>query len=270
MKQWYNRTMDTTPLIESRIVADPAVISDFVSHLPDLGENEVYFLSLSARNKYLNNDEREFFSLGQTEMFSRQIAIDRDGIALALNRMKGDLESKRTRNGKEIPNRSLVVYMNIHAMSTLKAYGTFVAEMNRHQIEVIHSLLNGNTPNLTAFLRMNTRLMNHIQKATGTKVYLDIDIDAPKDLARSICESIQEPLLYRGIPHLVINSRGGYHVLVKTAELKIHKDFQLFKVIETLNNEAGKNGGEVVFNNNAMVPMPGTYQAGHLVTFEAY
>jgi hypothetical protein len=215
--------MDTTNLIESRVLADPAIISDFVSHLPDLGDNELYFLSLSARNKYLNEQEREHFSLGRTEMFSRQIAMDRDGIALALNRMKGDLESKRTRNGREIPNRSLVVYMNIHAMSTLKAYGTFVEEMNRHQTETIHALLNGNTPNLTAFLRMQTRLMNHIQKATGSKKFVDLDIDAPQMTANDIRNVISGKLRDNGVKHLVIRSRGGYHIMVETVDLKASK-----------------------------------------------
>lgn len=262
--------MDTTNLIESRVVADPAIISDFVSHLPDLGDNELYFLSLSARNKYLSEAEREHFSLGRTEMFSRQIAMDRDGIALALNRMKGDLESKRTRNGREIPNRSLVVYMNIHAMSSLKAYSTFVEEMNRHQTETLHALLNGNTPNLTAFLRMQTRLMNHIQKATGSKKFVDIDIDAPQITANDIRDVISGQLQENGIKHLVIRSRGGYHIMVETADLKKAKGFQLHQFIIEQNKRAEGEGGEVCFNTNAMVPMPGTYQAGHLVTFEAY
>lgn len=262
--------MDTTKLIESRFVAEPHIISAFVGFLPDLKDNEVYFLSLSARNKYLSGEERDFYSLGRTEMFSRQIALDRDGVAIALNRMKGDLESRRTRNGKEIPNRSLVVYMNIHAMSTLKAYAAFTEEMNRHQTETLHALLNGGVPNLTAFLRMQTRLMNHIQKATGTKQYLDIDIDAPRDLADEIRLTIHDQLLDYSIKHLVIRTRSGYHIMVNTADLKKHKGFALHKYVNDLHVQAEANGGEVTFNSNAMVPMPGTYQAGHLVTFEAY
>jgi len=262
--------MDTTNLIESRVVVDPAMISDFVSHLPDLGDDELYFLSLSARNKYLTDSEREHFSMGQTEMFSRQIAMDRDGIALALNRMKGDLESKRTRNGREIPNRALVVYMNIHAMSSLKAYSTFVEEMNRHQTETIHALLNGNTPNLTAFLRMQTRLMNHIQRATGSKKFVDLDIDAPQMTANDIRDVISGELQENSIKHLVIRSRGGYHIMVETADLKKAKGFQLHQFVQEQNKVAEAEDGEVCFNTNAMVPLPGTYQAGHLVTFEAY
>lgn len=261
--------MDTTNLIESRVIADPETISRFVSHLPDLGENELYFLSLSARNKYLSEDDRERYSLGRTEMFSRQIAMDRDGIALALNRMAGDLVCKRTRSGLEIPNRSLVVYMNIHAMSSLKAYSTFVEEMNRHQSETIHALLNGNTPNLSAFLRMQTRLMNHIQRAVGTKKYVDIDVDAPQMTANDIRDVISGELQHNAIGHLVIRSRGGYHIMVNTADLK-DANFQLHRFVQEQNKLAEKEDGEVCFNSNAMVPMPGTYQAGHLVTLEVY
>lgn len=267
--------MDTTNLIQRQptypsIIGDANMTSDFLSWLPDLDMDQVYFASLSARNKYLSDYEREKFDLGRTEMFSRHIAYDRDDVADTLNRMYGDLHGRRTRNGSPIPHKCLVVYINIHAMSTIKAYNNFVEEMNRHQAESINALMNDNTPNMTGFTTMPTRLMNHIQKATGTKKYLDVDIDAPKWLADSILEHIQESLFGHGISHLVISTQGGYHVMVETAKLKDHKDFQLHDLVRALNNDAEEEGGEVCFNTNAMVPLPGTYQAGHLVTFEAY
>jgi hypothetical protein len=57
--------------------------------------------------------------------------------------------------------------------------------------------------------------------------------------------------------------------MVETVDLKASK-LQLHKFVQEQNELAEAEGGEVCFNNNAMVPMPGTYQAGHLVTFEAY
>ncbi len=51
---------------------------DFI--LPDLLPNEVYFVSLSARNKYLTTEERYDLSLGRTEMFERRIIKKKNGI----------------------------------------------------------------------------------------------------------------------------------------------------------------------------------------------
>ena len=46
----------------------------FFDHcVPSLKKDEVFFCSLSARNKYLTEEERETLGLGRTEMMSKTI-----------------------------------------------------------------------------------------------------------------------------------------------------------------------------------------------------
>ena len=235
----------------------------FVNILPDLIRDEVYFLSLSARNKYLTDEERVEFDLGRTEMFSRQIAFDKEGISLAMDRMRADLDVRRTRNGSLIPEKCLVVYMNIHPSSTVKAYRGFSGQMDRHYEEAFMGTLNGSTASdmWIPFRRMSTNLMNHIQKSASRKLMVDIDIDG-EDMEESLRlrNEIAIFLVKHDVPSTTIQTQGGYHVLVETSYLGKH--VQLFKMISELDKETT---GEVKFNSNAMVPMPGTLQAGNPV-----
>ena len=108
--------------------------------------------------------------------------------------------------------------------------------------------------------------MNHVQKATGSKKYIDVDIDASRNVAKQMGEAIGAEMRHQGVSGLAIETQGGYHIMVERDTM--HKGFELYKMIQDFNTEAVELGGEVCFNTNAMVPLPGTFQAGHLVTFK--
>ena len=248
------------------LIVDRKEFLKFREFMPELERDEVYFLSLSARNKYLNDLERQEFDLGRTEMFSRQIAFDKEGIELALNKMCADLKVRKTRNGSKIPEKCLVVYVNVHPSSTVKAYRRFSEQMDRHYEEAFLGVLNGSqaTDMWIPFRRMNTSLMNHIQKSFSRKLMVDIDIDG-EDMVESskLVNEVELFLGSHGIPRMVIKTQGGYHVLVASEHLG--KTVPLYQKLKELDN---LTTGEVKFNGNAMVPLPGTLQAGKLVTID--
>jgi len=246
------------------LILDKKEYDKFVDYLPELERDEVYFLSLSARNKYLTDAERVEFDLGRTEMFSRQVAFDKEGIELALNKMTADLAVRRTRNGSKIPEKSLVVYFNVHPSSTVKAYRRFSEQMDRHYEEAFVGTLNGSdaADMWIPFRRMRTNLMNHIQKSFSRKLMVDIDIDGEDDeQSKALLWSVRDFLTYNDCHFVTIKTQGGYHVLVPTE--KLGKHVPLFQKLKDLDNTTE---GEVKFNSNAMVPLPGTLQAGKLVT----
>lgn len=239
----------------------------FVAVLPELERDEVYFLSLSARNKYLTDTEREEYSLGRTEMFSRHTAFDKEGINLAIRKMEADLETKMTRGGHPIPEKALVVYFNIHPSSMIRAYASFKNQMDRHYDEVMQSLMNGNSePHYHPFAGMRTKLMNHIQKSPSRKVWVDIDVDGPAspelDQAQYI---LLQVLNQRKLEFMQIWTQGGFHLMVKISEQM--KMANIFKHINDADSILKRVGGEAKFNSNAMIPLPGTQQAGHDVIF---
>ena len=258
-------------ITSNTIVADRDVLERFLNVMPELERDEVYFLSLSARNKYLTEEEREEFDLGRTEMFSRQIAYDREGILMAIARMEADLSVRRTRNGKEIPHKCLVVYINIHPSSTIKAYTDFTKQMNHHFSETFMAVANGKNANYEPFQRCRTHLMNHIQRSSSRKNFIDIDIDCKNENNLEKARShVHCGLINSHISHHIVKTQGGYHVLVDKVKMKEeHNNFPLYKLVEKANETVGDDG-EAVFNKNAMVPLPGTYQAGKTVTLKSF
>lgn len=263
-------------ITSNKIVGDEKILTDFLSHFPTLIDDEVFFLSLSARNKYLTDDEREQFDLGRTEMFSRQIAYDHEGILMAIARMEADLAVRKTRNGSEIPHHCLVTYFNVHPSSTIDAYTGFKAQLDHHFNETFNAIRNGNGTNYEPFLRSRTHLMNHIQKSKSRRIYIDIDVDCDEPvLSHEALNHVTLGLFESDIHHMIVETQGGYHVLVNREELNAYNKsgehkIKLHEYITEANKMVRLHGGEVVFNKNAMVPLPGTYQAGKLVTFDDF
>lgn len=249
------------------LVKDEQELDRFIRDIMvPLERDEVYFLALSARNKYLTDEEREHYDLGRTEMFSRQIAYDHEGIYMALARMEASLHCRKTRNGKDIPEKSLVVYINIHPSSTLKAYTAFKAQLDKHYNETFMAVANGKNPNYEPFLRSRTHLMNHIQRSTSRRAWVDIDVDGSASIDEF--HNLKVELTLHGVIYRELFTQGGVHVLVHRESLnKAPKSLRLHSLIERLDKVCQQDGGEAKFNKNAMVPLPGTHQAGKLVTF---
>jgi hypothetical protein len=243
------------------MIVDRAQFDKFVEILPDLKNDELYFFSLSARNKYLSAEERKEFALGRTEMFSREIARDKEGIYYIMNKLKSSLQYRVTANGKPIPERALVVYANINPSSTIKAYQLFTQEIDKQINEVVHTFLNTKEPNFEGLKRINRELMNCIQKSRSRKYYIDIDIDfREKGTAECVIDlmgflSTNKSVFY------TIKTYSGYHFLIR----KDTVPNTLFSKIEE--HRLNSNIKEIEFNKNEMIPVPGTLQAGKLVKF---
>ena len=101
------------------MIANLEIFDRFRNLLTDLKNDEVYFISLSARNKYLTDEEREYYGLGRTEMFARTLIRDKYDMEYPMRKLKSALGYKRTKNGYEIPEKCLVTYININPSSII-------------------------------------------------------------------------------------------------------------------------------------------------------
>lgn len=253
-------------MIDTMIVHEEQ-FNKFVDILPKLINDEVYFVSLAARNKYLSQEDRTKFQLGRTEMFSREIARDKIGLSLMMKRLRASLQYKTTRNNLSIPESSLVVFANINPSSTMSAYCDFESSMGKELKQVLsyYKNRNGETDvyDFISFKRINRNLMNCIQKATSRRYFIDIDMDNVPDCIYDYfrdCLRQDSNLVY-----YTIKTRSGFHFLIQKDTLR--KEFELYKIVKQADVQA-KNidaKGEVIFNSNAMVPIPGTMQSDHLV-----
>lgn len=219
---------------------------------------EVYFISLSARKKYLTEEERQFYDLGRTEMFGRTLGYG--DWKYTMEKLAANLRYKTTKAGFPYPQKCLVVYMNINPSSSIKACGEFSKKVIEVQNEFMKSYLNGKQPNLDTLNKGDRLLLNYFQKFSGTRHYVDVDVDAGDD----ILETFVRQLMDSGTEHHVIKTRGGWHVLIDRESRNTTK-FPIHEVVRPLDKIAKKYGGEVIINGNAMCPIPGTLQANTLV-----
>lgn len=233
-----------------------------------LHEDEVNFMSLSARNKYLDEEERVKFSLGRAEMFGRVIVRNKD-FKYAFNKLYANFLAHRTRNDLKIPTKCLVVYININPSSMIKAYNEFKNNVDKIISDGLLAYRNESKPNLIGLNNLDGLLKKHIAHATSRKKFIDIDIDGlDADIA---LEFIEKKLNQVGIFEFgIVRSKGGIHLLLFRDYLK-HSKINLNQLCIDTMKYAKTNSldiSEVIINKNMMVPCPGTLQGDRLVKFE--
>jgi hypothetical protein len=162
----------------------------FFDHvMPPLTDTECYFLSLSARNKYLSAEEREELQLGRTEMFEKRLVRKKEWSRFirTLRKMECDERGYTTKNNSPIPSKALVCYININPSDTLKALSAFQSLINEYQVEIASIAFGGGKKdNLANRLnKIDNNLMTCYQQATGTRHWIDFDFD---DDGKKICE----------------------------------------------------------------------------------
>ena len=244
-----------------KIVHSVDEIKKFYDLIGELKDEEAYFLSMSARNKYLTEEEREQYELGRTEMFARKL-VKQNSFEIFM-RVVRTFEvaygGYLSRGGKELPPKCLVLYANVNPVSGRKALQEFYNKTTQLLFDLSTS------PQASAKLSgLDTELMNCYQRAKGTKSLIDIDFDVPEegfDLVERFVATMRE----RGVTLEVVKTASGYHVLLRRETLK----FNYPAVVSELHEEAVERFGhaEVMINKNEMCPLPGTFQAGHKVRF---
>jgi len=232
-------------------------LENFVENiLPPLKDNEVYFLSASARNKYLTEEQRKFYGLGRTEMFGRMVAKSKPHFYKKVSELQEYISTYRTKTGQKLPDFCTIIYSNINPSDSIRAYFQLQSEANRKLQE---SMVNGRTNELNHyFTNIDRHILTEIQRSPGTKHYIDVDFDVESYIP---VEVFLNSLNENGVIYHVIQTRSGYHVMMKRDTIQYDFHSVLMKLNETFCSESG----EIIINRNAMVPTPGTLQASHLV-----
>lgn len=250
--------------------------------LPPLKETEVHFVSLSARNKYLTEEERKQLELGRTEMFCKSIVRKNEWIRFlrTIKKFEVSYGGYTTKNGSNIPQKCTVCYININPSSTPKAIAEFKKVLAEYEVELTSIALNGRTNSNNIAHRLNkidNNLMTCFQNSTGTRHWIDFDLDVDKEFNPHLNENIKDFMNKKGIKtYYWIDTKSGYHLLIKKEEIKFNPQELIAFCLEDeyikwyMNNNNGSHPSEddyeIVYNTNAMIPLPGTSQADHIVT----
>lgn len=244
-----------------KLIHDESEVRRFYDLLGDLLPEEAYFLSMSARNKYLTEEERLQYELGRTEMFSRKLVKQRsfEIFMRTVRSFEVAYGGYLSRGNVQLPEKCLVMYANINPVSGRKALQEFYSKTTQLLFD-----LSTDKEAARKLASLDTELLNCYQRAKGTKNLIDVDFDVPDegfDLVQRFVSSMRDN---RVTVH-VIKTRSGYHVLL--VRDTVH--FNYTAVVTELHTEAVERFGhaEVAVNANEMLPLPGSYQAGQPVYF---
>ena len=239
--------------------------------LPDLNPFEVFFVSLSARNKYLTEEERITYKLGRTEMFERRIIREKswDRFLRTIKKYEVVKGAYTSVDGSAVlPDKCLLIYININPSNMIKALNEFNKTVSEYYMEVVVSK-NDNKSIDKRFNKLDRNLMTAIQKSRGIKKWIDIDIDMSKSYLenfgksdwKKINKNLQEIVRHNQTGELkyhIIETKSGYHILIDKNTLSFNPNF----ICERLRSNFSNELEECIINKNAMIPLAGTLQGG--------
>lgn len=251
------------------IISNNELIKFFISDIyPVLEKDEVLFISLSSRTKYLTEFQKNLgIAINRKEMFHRRFfSGDKNKIfEKVLNYLKeikieedvltgeDELSNFYTPSGHNIPLNTVTCYININPSSMIKAYHHLTQKMDNALYELVH---NDNEDKYIDFLKLQNNLNTEVQKAKSRRVWIDIDFDVdniePVHYFLNCLGKYDERIVK-------IKTHSGYHVMLRKDYLKEQKPN-----LGELVNEVKRvyETKEVIINSNAMIPLPGTFQGG--------
>ena len=232
--------------------------------LPRCLPNEVHFVSMSARNKKLNEEERVEFQLGRSEMFAKQVIRhdDFDRFLKGVKRFETVKGAYQTKAGKDYPSKVLVCYVNICPVDVLASMNDQMKYLQELQMSLTNAALKGSVSGVEDCMYKVRKSFDTTQsifaRNFGRKKWVDFDVDLEEEFSDKVYLTLHE-IFERHFGEkktVFIKTGGGVHCLV--SKDSIHEDPRM--VIDEVTGSLWVK--EVVRNKNEMCPLPVTLMYG--------
>jgi len=214
-----------------KLIVNQVVLEQFIDWLPELEQNEQYYVSLFARKKY--------FPLLKSDKSQLKRFTSKKEFLISKIKQLECLVGSYQQDGVEIPQEGLALYITVNPRNLRKAGLNLLAKLAQLTRDGIENY----NPHQEA--------LSQIQVSCTRKVYFDIDID--EDNLINLNQIISE---IKGLINedclTFIKTRGGVHCLVETLKIKPEFKKSWYKNIVKFGDIYGDN----------LVPIPGTYQGG--------
>lgn len=234
------------------IIKDERKLDEFIKWLPELGEDECYYLCLFARSKYAKNEDgsNKFPHIKTDKAQLKRITVHKKSLMKQkIQQMECTFGSYKTKDEDNIPQEALALYITPNPRSQRKAMFNLIKRIADIQIA-----------NATGY-NIHAEAMSAIQKCKSRACFIDFDIDFPEDKKINLTELkpfIEENVGTKGVHYL--RTRGGYHVLVEPS--KIDKQFEKTWYKNMIKHPY------VDIKGDAMIPVVGCTQGNFIPHFE--
>lgn len=298
-----------------RMIADEKELKWFFDHVIQKPQvNESYSAVFVSRHKKLTKEEQEIIGLTRRESeflatqtfrlkpFKDPLYQDEDNnwtfdrFIQRMRRFNVDKYAYTTALGEPIPEKTLAIIFYINPCDDMKVCREFFNQYLDVSQGITKAMLAGKTTvdNLQSYQWFGNAENNlkHLKaNCKGSRYWLDFDIDVP-EWWKSEVEAFAGYTYYEYMYNVfeknfgkgnfvIVDTSGGYHVLVKTSAIKInpHTVCKEIKAIyedigletnkeEPYLDEKGNCKFECIINDSQIpgIPLPGTYQYNKPVT----
>lgn len=223
-----------------QIIADKGKLLEFIDWLPDLEDNEKFYLSLFARKKYC----KDLIKSNDKIQLKRFIS-DKERMFDKIKQLELQVGGWKLRD-MSAPQESLVVYINPNPRCMKKA----THMMGKKCWDLI---LNKN-------YNLHGEALSCIQKSKSRSLFLDFDIDTKYlDIDFEWLESNLGKDSYS-----LLETRGGYHLLIRS---ELVTKFRHYHSLSKNWYTEVKQKYPVDQVGDNMLPVPGCVQGGFTPKF---
>lgn len=224
-----------------KIIQNEQSLQDFINWLPELQKGECYMLLLFSRKKYVPE-------LGLTSdkgQLSRKVCTSKDRIIQKIRQMEVKI-GDYLHDDKPVPQESLALYITINPRSMYRAG----KNLCKNLMEKIFGEDKGFNPASLA--------LSEIQSACSRKEYFIFDIDN-KISFQELCKLQMTIKNAIGEAADIIETRGGYHLLIKLDTIEQSKKKTWYNEIKKIPN--------IDQSGDLISPVIGCYQGGFIPEF---
>ena len=285
------------------VVADTTELKWFFDHVIQKPQvNESYTAVFVSRHKKLTKEEQE--DIGLTRKEAEFLAVETfrlshfkdalyqnennwtfDSFLKHLRRLEVNKDAYITAKGLPLPTKTLSTIFYINPCDNIKVCREFFNQYLDVTQAISKAMLNSKTTvdNLQSyqwFDKAESNLKHLRANQKGTRHWLDFDIDVPSWFKVSYYGQLKTLLTedYGLKNYVIIDTSGGYHILVRTSAIKQNpklfgnKVYDLYQTGINAGNEPyvdekGVCKFECIVNDSQIpgLPLPGTYQYGREV-----
>lgn len=227
------------------IITDLDELQRFVDWLPELQENECYYLCLFARNKYVRDTPEYFPHIKADKAQIKRFLVSRkQDFITKIKQLEVEVGAYVTKENLPIPQQSLALYVTVNPRNQHKA----LIKCMKQFCDILETQGTG--------FNIQQEALSAIQKSVSRKLYMDLDFDTENvdDTVFSIKEYVNPSCI------TIVKTRGGFHCLIDLKNIDKKYEKTWYNKITSLE--------ECDIVKDAMLPVPGTYQGGFTPTLK--
>lgn len=282
-----------------KLVADENEMKWFFDHILEPPEVfETYMVCLSARGKRIPPEEREIYQLGRGEMMRTELIRRKGGnwnfdiYKQAPYKYNCHKSAMLTKSGLPYPEKCLVCYAYVNPSDELDCVDDTVVFYDKIKSELVRSYRKNSKDGVTDHLEKLPKIFEHLRSCHASHLSrriwrdYDFDVDVPEDVQDKLTKDTAKIFVKLAIVghankfygkgnYAIVDTAGGYHLLVKVSAIKDNPNNFIaavqctqFDHNEALKGRVGDLCKEVKLTEvgSQFVPLPGTLQYGRLVT----